>query len=66
LIDNEWPVERERFLRELDLSKCRIDDVNDAFEALWSAKRIAAGMAEVYGSQEVDHSSIQFYLIIHP
>jgi len=54
LIDNEWPGERERLLRELDLSRCRVDDLNDAFAALWSAKRILTGIAEVYGSCETD------------
>ena len=59
LIDNEWPGERERLLRELGLSKCRIDDVNDALAALWSAKRIAAGTAEVYGSNEIDQYGLR-------
>jgi predicted RNase H-like nuclease len=59
LIDNEWPGERERLARELGGSGYGIDDLNDAFAALWSAKRIASGTAEVYGSQEIDQYGLR-------
>jgi predicted RNase H-like nuclease len=59
LIDNEWPGERERLARELGGSGYGIDDLNDAFAALWSAKRIAADIAEVFGSRETDHCGLR-------
>jgi predicted RNase H-like nuclease len=44
LIDAQWPGARERCWAELDGDVGR-DDLNDAFAALWTARRIAAGRA---------------------
>jgi predicted RNase H-like nuclease len=45
LIEREWPGERERLARALRGGGFAADDLNDAFAALWSARRIAAGNA---------------------
>ena len=45
LIDAAWPRARARLWCELRGSHCRRDDLNDAFAALWTARRIAAGTA---------------------
>jgi predicted RNase H-like nuclease len=42
LIDRQWPGARERCWAALDGDLAR-DDLNDAFAALWTARRIAAG-----------------------
>jgi predicted RNase H-like nuclease len=44
LIDAQWPGARERCWAELDGDVGR-DDLNDAFAALWTARRIAVGRA---------------------
>jgi predicted RNase H-like nuclease len=45
LIEREWPGERERLAHALRGTGYAADDLNDAFAALWSARRIAAGHA---------------------
>ncbi|MBX5463899.1 MAG: DUF429 domain-containing protein [Steroidobacteraceae bacterium] len=51
LIDREWPGERERLARQLRGCGCAADDLNDAFAALWSSRRIMAGEAKVFPSE---------------
>jgi predicted RNase H-like nuclease len=53
LIDAEWPAQREVILDRLQ-GRYEIDDLNDAFAALWTAKRIASGTARVFGDQSID------------
>lgn len=53
LIDAEWPGQRAAILDRLQ-GRYEIDDLNDAFAALWTAKRIAQGTARVLGSQSID------------
>jgi predicted RNase H-like nuclease len=48
LIDALWPGERERLRSELRRFRCRADDLNDAFAALWTARRIRDGVALVF------------------
>lgn len=48
LIDREWPGERERLARELRGRGYAADDLNDAFAALWSSRRIAFGEARAF------------------
>jgi predicted RNase H-like nuclease len=48
LIDREWPGERERLARLLRGSRYAADDLNDAFAALWSSRRIAGGKARAF------------------
>lgn len=48
LIGREWPGEREFLARELRGHRFAADDLNDAFAALWSARRIAAGGAKIF------------------
>ena len=45
LIDSVWKGERERIFAGVKGTGCRRDDLNDAFAALWSARRIASGLA---------------------
>jgi predicted RNase H-like nuclease len=47
LIDARWPGRRARFIADLRRSGCRADDLNDAFAALWTARRIRDGVALV-------------------
>ena len=53
LIDAEWPGQREAILNRL-LGRYEIDDLNDAFAALWTARRIARGTAKALGDQATD------------
>jgi predicted RNase H-like nuclease len=45
LIDGVWPGERERLWAAVRGKGCGRDDLNDAFAALWTVRRIAAGQA---------------------
>jgi predicted RNase H-like nuclease len=45
LIDAMWPADRERLLAALGKENFERDDLNDAFAALWSARRIRHGDA---------------------
>ena len=53
LIDAEWPGQRQAILDSLQGS-FEYDDLNDAFAALWTARRIAQGTARVLGTQPID------------
>lgn len=53
LIDSMWPGQRLAILDRLQGSY-EYDDLNDAFAALWTARRIAQGTAKVLGSQLID------------
>ena len=58
LIDGAWPERRPRILDELR-GGYEFDDLNDAFAALWTAKRIASGTAKVLGPQTVDRRGLR-------
>lgn len=58
LIDAAWPGQRERILGELR-GDFELDDVNDAFAALWTARRIFSGTAKVLGPQTVDRHGLR-------
>jgi predicted RNase H-like nuclease len=45
LISGEWPEALERREASLDRKSCNLDDLYDAFAALWSARRMASGVA---------------------
>ena len=45
LIDAEWSGQRERLWAAVRDQGCGRDDLNDAFAALWTVRRIAAGQA---------------------
>lgn len=47
LIDAVWPNMRVRLRQELRPFRCEADDLNDAFAALWTARRISNGVALV-------------------
>jgi predicted RNase H-like nuclease len=47
LIDGLWPGVRTELRKMLPRDRVKRDDLNDAFAALWTARRIAAGRAVV-------------------
>lgn len=53
LIDAEWPGQRLAILERLQ-GTYGYDDLNDAFAALWTGRRIANGTALVLGDQSID------------
>jgi predicted RNase H-like nuclease len=50
LIDAEWPGERGRLATLLGRGGFRLDDLHDAFAALWTARRIRDGVARTLPS----------------
>jgi predicted RNase H-like nuclease len=54
LIDREWPGVRELVAHNLPNSGWQSDDLCDAFAALWTAGRIASGVARTFGSRVRD------------
>jgi predicted RNase H-like nuclease len=64
LIDAVWPGERERLRSELRRFRCRADDLNDAFAALWSARRIHEGAALLFPSTpELDRFGLRMEML---
>lgn len=53
LIDAEWPGQRAA-IRDRLHGRYAIDDLNDAFAALWTARRIAKGTARAFGDRAAD------------
>jgi predicted RNase H-like nuclease len=51
LIDAEWPGERGRLATLLGHGGFRLDDLHDAFAALWTARRIRDGVARTLPSR---------------
>ena len=51
LINAVWPRERERLNLELRSFRFKPDDLNDAFAALWTARRIHNGTLRVFPMQ---------------
>jgi predicted RNase H-like nuclease len=46
LIDRQWPGVRERVWESIRAEDCARDDLNDAFAALWTVRRVAAAQAQ--------------------
>jgi predicted RNase H-like nuclease len=59
LIDAEWPGQRSRLVAEMSALDFKQDDLNDAFAALWTAKRILLGTARVLGPQTIDRNGLR-------
>ena len=59
LIDGAWPRQRQEVVGQLSRRDYEPDDVNDAFAALWTAKRIFSGKAKVLGPQAVDRRGLR-------
>jgi predicted RNase H-like nuclease len=59
LIDITWPRQRARILGDITHNDFQDDDLNDAFAALWTAKRISAGTAMRLGSQILDPGGLE-------
>lgn len=59
LIDAEWPGHRTKLVAEMSGLDFRRDDLNDAFAALWTAKRILLGTARVLGPQTKDRYGLR-------
>lgn len=62
LIDAAWPGQRARLLREMRRFDFQADDLNDAFAALWTARRIASGTAKVLGSHAPDCQGLRMQM----
>lgn len=52
LIESEWRGELDRLRGTLRGKGFRADDLQDAFAALWSARRWVEGEAHILGDQE--------------
>jgi predicted RNase H-like nuclease len=64
LIDAVWPAERERLRVGLRRFRCQPDDLNDAFAALWTARRIHEGAALVFPpTPAVDRVSLRMEML---
>jgi len=64
LIDAVWSGERERLRGELRRFRCRADDLNDAFAALWTARRIRDGVAAALPSKPaVDRFGLRMQML---
>jgi predicted RNase H-like nuclease len=64
LIDAVWPGERERLRRGLRQFRHQADDLNDAFAALWTARRIHEGTALVFPpTPAVDQFSLRMEML---
>ncbi len=59
LIDEVWPGQWRIVRDELSGHSFEIDDLNDAFAALWTAKRIASGDARTIGSGQLDPGGLR-------
>jgi predicted RNase H-like nuclease len=60
LIDFVWPQERERLWELVRAHECQRDDLNDAFAALWTARRVVAGTAvRMCSAPEVDATGLR-------
>ena len=59
LIDGAWQGQRQKVVGQLSRRDYEPDDVNDAFAALWTAKRIFSGTAKVLGPQTVDRHGLR-------
>jgi predicted RNase H-like nuclease len=62
LIDSVWPGERVRLREKVGRGAGR-DDFNDAFAALWTAARIAAGNAVEMTSPELDADGLPMRIV---
>jgi predicted RNase H-like nuclease len=62
LIDTVWPGERARLREKVGRGASR-DDLNDAFAALWTAVRIAAGTALVLASPQLDAEGLPMRIV---
>ena len=59
LIDVEWPECRPKLITGMSGADFERDDLNDAFAALWTAKRILSGTARVLGPQITDRFGLR-------
>jgi predicted RNase H-like nuclease len=65
LINATWPGERERLWEAVRREDCARDDLNDAFAALWTVRRIVAGQAETLPSvAEFDDISLRMEIAV--
>jgi predicted RNase H-like nuclease len=59
LIDAAWPGRRQRVVAGFRRGAYQPDDVNDAFAALWTARRIFGGTADVLGAGPIDRHGLR-------
>jgi predicted RNase H-like nuclease len=65
LIDAEWPGERARLTAGLPRGGFQLDDLHDAFAALWTARRIHDGSATMFpSSPERDACGLAMEIVV--
>lgn len=65
LIDTIWPGIQEDLWEQLRSFRCHADDLNDAFAALWTARRIHSGHARgLPADPPVDRSGLRMQIHI--
>lgn len=64
LIDAVWPGERARLAASLPRGRFAVDDLHDAFAALWTAQRIRTGQAlELPAVPELDDHGLRMEIV---
>jgi predicted RNase H-like nuclease len=65
LIDRVWPGERERLWESIRREDCQRDDLNDAFAALWTVRRVATDKAETLApAAEFDDTGLRMEITV--
>jgi predicted RNase H-like nuclease len=65
LIRTVWPEQRERLWADVRGRGCAVNDLNDAFAVLWTARRIAEGRAETLsGAIELDDQGLRMEITV--
>lgn len=63
-IDAQWPGQRERLWASVRGHGCGRDDLNDAFAALWTVRRIATGQAvRMPEAREQDERGVRMEIV---
>jgi hypothetical protein len=58
-----WPGEIERLRERLPRSKYAVDDLHDAFAALWTMRRYVKNAARVLGDDRVDSKGLPMRIV---
>jgi predicted RNase H-like nuclease len=65
LIDKEWPDQRERLWSSVRGAGCARDDLNDAFAALWTVRRVVRGEFETLApAAELDDVGLRMEITV--
>lgn len=65
LIESVWPGATDRSRKELDSGDYQLDDLYDAFAALWTAQRIATGTHRfIPATEELDSQDLPMRIAV--